>query len=165
MDVVDAGGKKVTIKVTVDGKISITEAILTSAGVTGFDAKNIASVVLVVDDAAVTTGTLTLTTAGLGYVPVISTNSTATLTDLGGATVSAMEPCTVTTNPCPAGNIVDTSSSFSQIGTTGFSLGYDLANGTGNSRWVGGTITFANAFDASAKVLVLTVFDAGSSYY
>jgi hypothetical protein len=72
IDVVDAQGQKVTIRVTVDGRIAITNAILQSANVPGFDANQIKSIVIVVDDPNVTTGNLVLTTVGLSYVPVIS---------------------------------------------------------------------------------------------
>ncbi len=71
VDVVDSAGVKVTIRVEVDGKISISGALLDSAGVPGFDKTSIKSVILVVDDASVGGGNLVLQTVGLGYIPVI----------------------------------------------------------------------------------------------
>ena len=121
---------------------------------------------LVVDDSAVTTGNLVLTTDGLGYVPVISTNSGATLTNMSGATVVSMNPCTVTTVPCPAANVVQTVTGFTQNGVTGFTASYNLSVGSGNSRWAAGTVNFLDAalFNAGANDLVLSVND-GASYY
>ena len=52
-------------------------------------------------DQVVTTGNLVLTTVGLGYVPVITTNSVAALTNLNGATVSEMAPSLRTRPRCP----------------------------------------------------------------
>ena len=130
-----------------------------SAGVTGFASNQIATVVLVVDDPAVTTGTISLVTSGLNFVPVITGNSVNALTNFGGtAFVSEMEPCTVTgQNPCLPANLVDTVTTFTQNGTTGYTEVYNLGNGTGNNRWMGGSLTFTPLFDFSAKSMVLDV--------
>ena len=101
IDVVDANNKKVTLKVTVAGKIAITNALLQSVGVSGFDATKVKSVVLVVDDASATTGTLTLTTAGLAYTPVVPgvPYDVSAITSLPGSpVVSSNHGTTVATN-------------------------------------------------------------------
>ncbi|MFA5160163.1 MAG: hypothetical protein WC484_06630, partial [Candidatus Omnitrophota bacterium] len=104
---------------------------------------------------------------GFLYSPVINTNSTAALSNLNGASVAEMEPCSVDENPCQASHLVHTVTSFVQNGTTGFTLGYDLSQGTGNNRWGAGMISFDDAalFNVQNSDLVLQVDGTGASYY
>ena len=60
----------------VDGKVEVTNALVGTAGVSGFNAAAIKTIALVVDDPNATTGTLSITTTGLAFTPVITTTTT-----------------------------------------------------------------------------------------
>ena len=104
-------------------------------------------IVIVADNATDTTGTVTVDTKNLKYVPSV-TPTTDALTDFEGkAKASGIEPCSVNTNPCPAGNVIDTVTSFVQTSGDQYSFGYDLRNGTGDNRWAASAIELESARD------------------
>ncbi|MFH1799986.1 MAG: hypothetical protein ABH891_03955, partial [Candidatus Omnitrophota bacterium] len=154
LELIDAQNDKVTLFVNVDGRIEVTNALVQAAGVVGFNADQIKFLAIVVDDPNATTGTLTITTAGLAFTPGITTTTTNALTNLGGATISEMEPLGV-----------NTVTAFSQTSTSAASFTYNLANGTGNNRWAGSLISFVSNFNLTTQNLVIAGSDAGSSYY
>jgi hypothetical protein len=118
---------------------------------TGF-AGPITAINIVADEIGTTN--YVLETKGLAFTPVITTATTNALTNLGGASISEMEP---------AGN--NTVTAFSQTSAGAASFTYNLANGTGNNRWAGSLISFVNNFNLTTQNLVIAGSDAGSSYY
>ena len=151
---IDAQNDKVTLRVNVDGRVEVTNALVQSAGVAAFNADQIKFIAIVVDDPNATTGTVNISTKDLSFVPVISATTTNALTNLTGASISSM---------APAG--VNTVTGFSQTGTGTASFTYNLANGTGNNRWAGSLISLSGNFDLTTKNLVIDASDAGSTYY
>ncbi len=88
----DAEGDKVTVRVNVDGRVSLTQSMVDSVGNASFNATDVRYVSIVVDDPDATTGTLEITTGGLEYVPVIAATTTSALTILPvGSSVVEME--------------------------------------------------------------------------
>ncbi len=61
----DAEGDKVTVRVNVDGRVSLTQSMVDSVGNASFNATDVRYVSIVVDDPDATTGTLEITTGGL----------------------------------------------------------------------------------------------------
>ena len=71
----DINGNKVAIRVNVtNGSVLVTDAILQSAGVAGFDSTKIQAIVVVVDDPMAATGVVKVITQGLQYTPVVIGN-------------------------------------------------------------------------------------------
>ena len=149
----DSNKFKVTLRVNVDGRVEITKALVDSAGVTGFNASQLLFASIVVDDAAATTGTVSITASGLAYAPVISATTANALTDLGGAAIGPMTP-----------EGYSTVTNFTQSGPGAASFTYNLAAATGNNRWAGSLISFASAFSLASKNLVIAASDGSSSY-
>ncbi len=67
----DAEGDKVTVRVNVDGRVSLTQSMVDSVGNASFNATDVRYVSIVVDDPSATTGTLEITTGGLAVCSVI----------------------------------------------------------------------------------------------
>ncbi|HPS36485.1 MAG TPA: hypothetical protein PLL75_01990, partial [Candidatus Omnitrophota bacterium] len=124
LDVVDENDNKVTLQVTLtSGKIAITDALLKSANITGFDSSKIKSVVVVADEETAAQGDVTVKTTGLDYVPVVAGTATGTLTDL-----SALTPIAGLMDG--VGGVV---SNVQSLSSTQFSYQYGpIAGGSGN---------------------------------
>ncbi|MEI7900766.1 MAG: hypothetical protein WCK89_10965, partial [bacterium] len=75
LDLIDKNGKTVTVKVTAFGKVQVTSAILRSAGVDGFNAGEIKTVVVRVNDPNAKTGTLSVSVTGMGYKDFVVTKT------------------------------------------------------------------------------------------
>ncbi|HOW58183.1 MAG TPA: right-handed parallel beta-helix repeat-containing protein [Candidatus Omnitrophota bacterium] len=96
VEVEDANGRKVTVRVNLtNGRIAISNAVLQSVGIAGFDATQIKAIILVVDDPSATTGTLTVNTRGLYYEPTVTTDPTLGISNIstlpGIRSVTAIE--------------------------------------------------------------------------
>jgi hypothetical protein len=133
LEVEDSEGLKVTFRVNVtNGNIRVTNAMLRSAEVAGFDATQIKALVLVVDDPQATTGQMTVNTQGLVYTPVISPDPSQNPSGLPGLPSGTLgQPQIATVYPPDAtmeASLQPQGMSFSFI--------------NGRSGWAGGGLTF-----------------------
>ncbi len=89
----DAEGDKVTVRVNVDGRVSLTQSMVDSVGNASFNATDVRYVSIVVDDPDATTGTrIRNHDRWIEYVPVIAATTTSALTILPvGSSIIDME--------------------------------------------------------------------------
>jgi len=174
LEFVDDSGEKVTVRV--EGLTSsfqnyeVTKALLDGAGVAGFDATQIASIVVVVDDgttgSTTATGTIDVNTKGLFFTPkaVITADP---LRDFSAKqpTPSELEPCaTAGQDPCISGTL-NTVTLFNQDSANHFALNFDLGNGsdTGFRRFAGALINFDPSSISSNLAIVIGLKGAGTT--
>ena len=152
------GGIKVTVRVKVDGRIKVTNALVQTAQVAGFDPTRIKYLSVVVDDPGVTAGTLQLTTEGLAHPLEITETTGDPLTNMEGI-VSQL----VMLKPAAA----NTATKLTMVAPWTAKLEYNLAEGTGEDRWAGMQwVTFPSVFfDLTARDLVVAAVDNQASYY
>ncbi|HRK61924.1 MAG TPA: hypothetical protein PLY88_05185, partial [Candidatus Omnitrophota bacterium] len=160
-----------------NGKFIITKAMLDAAaltqGVVGFDTASVSRVVFVANDAADTTGTITVGAANLKFIP----NAVGTglpVTDLSALkpSVVALEPCGQNQSPClPALGSLDTVQNFTQTGATQIDFDFNLNNGIAGAgdarRYAGAQILFdtGKRLSIPAGGLVLGVTATGVTSY
>jgi hypothetical protein len=140
LELIDAQNDKVTLHINVDGRIEVTNALVQAANVASFNADQIRFLAIVVDDPTATTGTLSITTAGLAYTPMVvgTTYNSLPLTDLTSyaPVVISGSGNTVTGQPNAVLN-------FNQISANELEYDYDLsASGTSFTfvKLTGGTL-------------------------
>ncbi len=167
VDFVDVNDKKITVRVPAINASSFTRylfntQLLTQAGISGFDYSNIKAIAIVVNDvtagSATASGSLSLQTSNIFFIPVAST-TVAAPTDLSASRpgVGELEPCAVI-NQDPCQGTLNTITAFNQVNSDNFNFTYNLGNGsdTGFRRFGGALLNFENSpFNIQNNPLIL----------